>query len=322
MVLWAMVKWIFTHGDGDGICSGALALAANPDAKIFFTHPFGLLEDLKNASAGDVVIVCDIALSENNVSQILERFSDLSVSGNLIYIDHHPLPEWLPVESIPGIVIYDVGASSSELTYRFFESELAWPMDRVAIYGAIADYMDDTPIINKLLGGWDKRAVYFEVGVLVQGLEGHKRDYDFKRSIVSHLSLGLPPSLHQSLLTSAIESAKREEEIIRGLKEHIQIYGEVAYTLDFPFPLGKTAIYARALAGTRIGVAGERRSGLIDMSIRTCEERIDLNRILRRITLKLGGSGGGHPKAAGARIPEENFQKFIKELNEAALSTG
>lgn len=313
-----MAKWIFTHGDGDGICSGALALAANPDAKIFFTHPFGLLEDLENASAGDTVIVCDIALSENSVSQVLERFSALSVSGKLIYIDHHPLPEWLSLESIPGIVIHNVGASSSELTYRFFESELSWPMDRVAICGAIADYMDDTPIINQLLRSWDKRAVYFEVGVLVQGLEGHKRDYDFKRSVVSHLSLGLPPSLHQSLLMSAIENAKREEEIIRRLKEHIHIYGGVAYTLDLPFPLGKAAVYAKALAGAIIGVAGERRRGLIDMSIRTCEDKIDLNKILRRITLKLGGSGGGHPQAAGARIPEENFQEFIKELNKAA----
>lgn len=312
-----MAKWIFTHGDGDGVCSGALALAANQDARVFFTHPFGLLEDLSNVSVGDTVIICDIALPENNFPQILDRFSDLSGSGKLIYIDHHPLPERVPAESIPGLISHNVGSSSSELTFRFFESELTWPMDRVAICGAIADYMDDTPLISQLLRGWDKRAVYFEVGILVQGLEGHKRDYDFKRSVLNHLSLGLPPSSHEGLLKSALESARREEEIVRELREYIHTHGEVAYVLHIPFPLGKAAIYARALAGTLIGVAGERRKGFIDMSVRTCEKNIDLNRILRQISPRFGGSGGGHPQAAGARIPEENFPKFIEELNEA-----
>ncbi|MEM1586608.1 MAG: DHHA1 domain-containing protein [Candidatus Bathyarchaeia archaeon] len=312
-----MSKWIFTHGDGDGVCSGALALAANPDARIFFTHPFGLLEDLNNASMGDTVIICDIALPENNFPQILDRFSALSGSGRLIYIDHHPLPERVSAESIPGIVFHEVGSSSSELTYRFFKSELKWPIDRVAICGAIADYLDDTVTISQLLSGWDKRAIYFEVGVLVQGLEGHKRNYDFKRSIINHLSLGLPPSSHEGLLKSALESARREEEIIRELRDHVHTYGGVAYVLHVPFSLGKAAIYARALAGAVVGVAGERRKGFIDMSIRTCEKNIDLNRILRQMSLKLGGSGGGHPQAAGARIPEENFSKFIEDLNEA-----
>jgi len=31
--------------------------------------------------------------------------------------------------------------------------------------------------------------------------------------------------------------------------------------------------------------------------------------------MRLGGSGGGHPNAAGARIPKENFRKFLEELN-------
>jgi len=54
---------------------------------------------------------------------------------------------------------------------------------------------------------------------------------------------------------------------------------------------------------------------MIDMSLRACSEKIDLNRTLRQITTKLGGSGGGHPNAAGARIPKENFKKFLEELN-------
>ena len=70
-----MTRWIFTHSDCDGICAGAIALAANPDARVFFTHPYGLLEDLENVREGDVVIICDIALSEDKLQAILEKFS-------------------------------------------------------------------------------------------------------------------------------------------------------------------------------------------------------------------------------------------------------
>jgi RecJ-like exonuclease len=69
-------------------------------------------------------------------------------------------------------------------------------------------------------------------------------------------------------------------------------------------------------------VAGERRRGIIDMSLRTCDVNIDLNKILRHIAPKLGGSGGGHPSAAGARVPEEKFDEFIRELNGALTSSG
>ncbi|MCX8171630.1 MAG: DHH family phosphoesterase, partial [Candidatus Bathyarchaeota archaeon] len=142
-----MGKWIFTHSDGDGVCAGALALAANPDAKVFFTHPSGLLEDLDNVSDGDSAIICDISLPEEGLAAILKRFSEIEESGGLIYIDHHPLPENLQLENIPGKVIHSASSSASELTYTFFREKLTWLMSRVAIYGAVSDYLDNTPTI-------------------------------------------------------------------------------------------------------------------------------------------------------------------------------
>ncbi|MEM1674319.1 MAG: DHH family phosphoesterase [Candidatus Bathyarchaeia archaeon] len=142
-----MAVWVFTHSDGDGVCAGALALAANPDARIFFTHPYGLLGDLGAVRSGDRVITCDVALPEDVLPAILERFSAISGDGELIYIDHHPLPENLRAEDIPGKVIHSVGSSASELAYMVFGGV----MGRVAIYGAIADYLDDIPVIGRLL---------------------------------------------------------------------------------------------------------------------------------------------------------------------------
>lgn len=310
-----MTVWIFTHGDGDGLCSGALALAAHSDARVFFTHPYGLLEDLGQVE-DDRAIICDIALAKDQVSEVLARFRDISENGQLTYIDHHPVPEPVSSGDIPGVVVHDLRSSASELTFSHFRARLDPLLSRVAIYGAVADYQENTALMRRLLKKWDKRTICLETGILVQGIGGEKRNYSFKRDIVSNLALNVPPSFLPELVESAIQHTHREEEILRELKKHIHVVGEVSYVLNIPFSQGKTATYTRALAGTLVGVAGEEQEDTIDLSLRTSEETIDLGSILRRMTPSLGGSGGGHPNAAGARIPKENLGKFLQELDE------
>ncbi|MEM2851446.1 MAG: phosphoesterase [Candidatus Bathyarchaeia archaeon] len=271
-----MSTWIFTHGDGDGLCAGALALAANPGAQVFLTHPYGLLGDLEQVKAQDKVIICDIALSESHLPKILDKFREIVQSGELLYIDHHPLPESLSEHNFPGRIYHRLGSSTSELAYSVFQKYLSPLLSRVAIYGAISDYLDNTPFISQLLRKWDKRTVYLETGILIQGLQEMKREHDFKRNMISNLAKNIPPSFHSMLVDLAIQNTHREEVVFRELREHIRRNGQVAYVLNIPFSLGKTAIYTRALAETIVGVAGEKRGNLIDMSIRTCEKDVDL----------------------------------------------
>ncbi len=314
-----METWIFTHGDVDGICAGAIALAANPGAHVFFTHPYGLAGDLKEAEGADTVIICDIALSESHLGEILRRFSSITEGGELIYIDHHPLPESISEEELPGKVIHKLDSSASELTYTLYQSRLDPIQARTAIYGAIGDYLDGTPMIQGLLKRWDKRTLYFESGILIQGIEGRKRDYDLKRSIISNLAESIPPSFDRRLVELAIQHTHLEEIAMREIRKKVKIFGRVAYILNFPFALGKTATYARGLTDASVGLAGEERKDVIDMSLRTSSPDIDLNKILRSITPRLGGSGGGHPRAAGARVPKERFMRFLEELNEKIM---
>jgi len=310
-----METWIFTHGDTDGLCSGAIALAANPDAHVFFTHPYGLEGDLSEAKKTDRIIICDIALSESHLTRLLQSFSEIAENGDLTYIDHHPLPENISKEEIPGRVLHNLKSSASELTYIFFQPRLNSIHARTAIMGAIGDYLDNTPVIQRFLERWDKRTLYFESGLLIQGIEGQKRNHELKRSIVANLANNIPPSFDRRLVELAIQNTHLEEIAIRELRGRIEKYGKIAYTLNFPFSLGKTATYVRGIVDAVVGVAGEERRNMIDMSLRTCSPEINLNRILRQITPKLGGSGGGHPNAAGARIPKEKFKEFLEKLN-------
>ncbi len=310
-----MNAWIFTHGDTDGLCAGALPLAVYPKARVFFTNPYGLLEDIAAVEDASLVVICDIALSENHLPQILEKFTAIEKKGELIYIDHHPLPEGIS-GLLPGKMVHKTGSSAAELTYSFFQSKLDPRYSRVAIYGAIGDCLEHTPFIQQLLEKWDRRTLYFESGIIIQGIEGRKRDYTLKRSIISSLARNLPPSFDSKLIELAVEHSHREEAAALELVKRIQVKGRISYVLNYPFSLGKTATYLMGLTDTLISIAGEDWKGMVDMSLRTRSLKIDLNRLLRQICRRLGGSGGGHPSAAGARVPKQNFERFLDELNE------
>jgi RecJ-like exonuclease len=63
----------------------------------------------------------------------------------------------------------------------------------------------------------------------------------------------------------------------------------------------------------KVGVAVEKRKDLCVMSLRSTSQ-VDLNTLLRKIAVELGGHGGGHRQAAGARIPCSNLGSFLEEL--------
>jgi len=318
-----MKVWIVAHGDGDGVASAALAMAALKEAEVYFSHPVGLYGDLKDiVKVGDKVVICDIALNETHLMELVKLLKELGGKGEVVYIDHHPLPLKLTqdmLKELPITFVWEKGVCASELTFRFFANRLEPDMDRVAIYGAISDYASDTPFIKSALRRWDLKFIYFEAGVLSQGLEGSRGLYEFKRHVVEHLSRNLLPSSLSELVLRSLMESLREEEMREYIKDKIVKGDNVAYVLNPRGSLGKAATYVKALSRAKVGVAGEERKKEIVMSLRTDLEGIDLNSILRVLAPKFGGSGGGHERAAGARIPKDKFEEFISGL-EAYLS--
>ena len=109
---------IFTHLDGDGVCSAALIkmIPKYRDSYVYFTHPAGLKHDLSSIS-GDDIIICDIAIDlrrQQSIYALLEQFSN---EFSVIYIDHHAQPDGMPNNVVN---IHDQNVSATELVYRFF----------------------------------------------------------------------------------------------------------------------------------------------------------------------------------------------------------
>jgi len=311
---------IFAHGDGDGVSSAALVKAyvelRGYTAQVVFSHPAGLLSDLKEFVGGaKEVFVVDIALSEVYKDEVLNLLGELSKTRGVTYIDHHPLLEDVVVPL--GITwVHDTCCSASELTFKFLMGKGLNPeYSRVALYGAIGNYLDETPWVKRELGNWDKRAIYLEAGVLVQGLEGSRRDHEFKRRVVEHLSANKLPSTMSELVERGLKQAVLDENLRVWVKDNVLKYGSLAYVLNPPGSVGKAATYARVYGAAKVGIAVEERREVYVMSLRG-EPGVDLNKILRELSVKLlGVNGGGHPQAAGARVKKDSFSAFLEELD-------
>ncbi len=309
---------IITHGDCDGICAGALAFSIYDDSKVIFSNPVRLYDSLGKIERDEVVVVCDIAINENLFQKVNESFE--SFRSTIVYIDHHPLSSRVKSQLSSNVdLVHSTESSASELTFFRFKGSIDPEMGRVAIYGAIGDYLDTTKGVQSILENWDKRTLYFQTGILIQALEAIGRNDGRKLEILEALSKNLPPSEIDSLPQLAVEASRREEGMRKYVRGNVERLGEVGYVLNPDGPLGKAAIYARAYSGAAVGLAGEVRHGKVETSLRTNVE-IDLNSILLEVAPRFNGVGGGHEKAAGAEIPYGKFQDFLQTLSDRVHS--
>ncbi|WP_406669853.1 DHHA1 domain-containing protein [Methanolobus sp. ZRKC4] len=306
---------ILTHGDSDGVCSGAIAKSAFPDSDVYFTSPIGVLDELHLADGYENVIICDIAVDESKCVDLFKRLGEIAENSNLTYIDHHPLPQkcinadWLH---------HDVNVCAAELTYKVLEKRLNRDMRRVAIYGAIGDYYDNTPSVKEWLRDWDKRNLFYQAGTLIQALIYMGRNYNFKRSLLIPLSRDVIPSEIPDVPKLAKEGSHLEEMLRLRVKKQVKALSHLAYVIDPKGYMSKSAIYAASYGRKDVGISAEYRHKrhAYDMSLRS-RDTVDLNMLLRRIAPRFGGSGGGHAAAAGARIPKESFEVFLREFDKA-----
>jgi RecJ-like exonuclease len=306
---------ILTHGDSDGVCAAALLKAAYPEAGIWITHPVGLLKDLVEEGA-ERVYICDVAISENEREQLFKAFERIP---EMIYIDHHPLPIGVVSGDLPCSQVYwDTMASTSELAYRLVGKRLKGEMSRVALFGAISDYCDETAFIRRMLDAYDKRTIYMEAGLLSQALGEARGDYSFKKKIVEELSKGRMPSEMEGLPKIALKATRKEWRLYEYVKNRAQRRRGLAVVENLPrgYSPTKAAKFAIGVTGLPLGLSCTEKNGCVEISMRKKKGfHLDLNVVLRTLAPRYHGSGGGHGSAAGARIPDASFKDFLRALS-------
>ncbi len=312
---------VLSHGDVDGITSGAIGLLKFPGSSFYFSRPSQIHSDLYRVAKDrpDIVSVSDIAINELRFSEILralDRFPDYT---EIYWTDHHPLTRKQSGQLGKRVkLIHEVGPCAAELMFRRFADDLPEHGLRLALYGAIGDYCDMTPFAIKQFENYDKRTLYLEAGLLVQALQ----EIDYQREsldLVHELTLGIEPSAMNNIVSLAIKATRVEREVFRYIASNARKLGRVGYVLDLPISgyRGKSAKFAAYLTDSNIGISAKTSEEDVDMSIRRRGPKIDLNKALNSILPRLTDAhGGGHPAAAGATLNKNEFPKFLHELSE------
>lgn len=310
-----MAVKILAHGDADGICAAALAKARFPEAEVWFTRPVTFSRDLQEVQPGTALVILDVAISETHKTKIFNRMRELARKDEVLYIDHHPLPPDTLKEDVPATEFaHEPGASASELTFRLFAPDINPDLDRVALWGAIADHAEETDLVRDGLSKYDRRTIYMEAGLLSQALGEAAGDYHYKREVVLKLAQGVPPSEIPEIVDRALKATKREWDVWEYVKTNVAREGNIAIIRDLPSgSLGKAALYALGVTGADVGICTRVSEDEVDMSLRRrVGAKIDLNTLLRQIAARVGGSGGGHEGAAGASVPLDKFDDFLE----------
>jgi single-stranded-DNA-specific exonuclease len=312
---------ILTHGDLDGITSGAIALLVFPGSDFYFTRPSQVHQDLYRVAKDkpEIVHVSDIAINSKKFDEVLRALDRFPESTEIHWTDHHPMtPKERRALEKRVDLYHDIGPCAAELVYRKFAGPLPEHALRLALYGAIGDYCDETPFVKAHFDDVDKRTLYLEAGLLVQALQ----EIDYRKEskdLVHQLTLGIKPSSMDDIVTLALKATRIEHEVFRYVQQNARKLGPVGYILDMPINgyRGKSAKFSAYVTDSKIGISARSSDDEVDMSIRRRGIKVDLNKTLNIILKDLeGSSGGGHPAAAGASLDRNDFPRFLHLLAE------
>lgn len=303
--------------DVDGITSAALAKRCT-NANIILTNYGDLISHLKSLSRPSELYICDLGLSPGTTAQFLESLEKIARFSSIVYIDHHPIiPKTaLALKKIGVELVHSPEDCAAVLTYSYFENRLSSESSILACYGAITDYLEKGPRASVLLDRYDRNFLFLESTLMSHAMGVNRSTNDFNNNLVNELSKLKYPHQIQGLEKMAIEQAESVALFISELREKVHIKKKFAYVQSDQFSTGTTANLVRCATGINVGVAfNVKDSNFVEASLRASSNYMgDLGKIAEEIADKLGGFGGGHPKASGMRIPINNLEIFLKLL--------
>jgi len=264
------------------------------------------------------LVITDIGADSADFPLYLNEVRRIAKHAEVTHIDHHYMsPRAKSQVRETGVhLVHDVSECASMLTYKTFRHILPERARLIALCGAVTDYMDDSPMAKRLMEQGDRLFVLLEATLLSEalGLKGAEEGYP--EMVVGELAKMKHPHEIMGVPDAAIEQLRREARLGELVKNRGKTMGNLAYMVTGEY---STGIVAKLLIGAfevPVGVAmKEQQQGWYEVSLRsTSEASIHLGRTIGRISAHLGGSGGGHKKAAGCRIPVSAADQMLMAL--------
>jgi oligoribonuclease NrnB/cAMP/cGMP phosphodiesterase (DHH superfamily) len=300
--------------DVDGCVAAALIKHAT-NSHILLANYGNMNECLRSIyESFDIVYVSDLGINERTV----QEFERIRKFAEITYIDHHPLdPEILSLIKKMGVtVVHSQLDCAGVITYNMFESSLPRDAGLLAAYAAVSDRLENGPQARKILRRHEHDFVIFEAMMLSYAIE--KADTSFKKKLVTRLSKLEYPHQIPEVPGLALEQAESVASLRKELLSRTERIGDVCYADAKEDSPGMVANLLIEVCGAKIGI-GYKTSGqtqISDLSIRGASSlKLDLGEKASKLSRKLGGTGGGHRKSSGARIPATKLMEFINGLS-------
>ena len=153
--------------------------------------------------------------------------------------------------------------------------------------------------------------------LIIERETGSKNEGRFHRIIVCHLSELEYPHQIEGVTELALEQANRIVVLRRELPSRASKLDNVAYVEARENSPGTIANLLLDVCEANIGIGynTNQQKQTSDLSIRGRSNlKINLGKVTSQLAEQLGGFGGGHPRASGARIPTSTLPKFIQAL--------
>lgn len=307
--------------DVDGLGSAALVVAAT-GAEVLLSDYTSLMQDLDRVP-GDTeqFVLCDLGSDNANLDAFVSKMKEIALHAKVTYIDHHFASEETKrrLRRAGVKLVHNELECAAMLTYKTFEDALPERARMVALLGAVTDYMDDSPMARRMMEQADRHFILLEATMLAFAVAKKRDEKGFPEMLVAELSRMKHPHEIPGVPGYALEQLTAFVKLGEEVKRKGKRVGKLAYMVTSENATGNTANLLIGGFQVPVGVAlKEEKKGWYEVSLRSTSEcRVHLGKTIARISSGLGGSGGGHRKAAGCRIPVRKMDEMIEELSRA-----
>ena len=307
--------------DVDGLGSASLVVAAT-NAGFLLSDYDDIIANLSKVPPDtERFFLCDIGTDNADAGQFIGVMKGLAKRCKVTYIDHHLISQ-TTVDKLrrAGVkVVHDEKECASILTYRTLQKELPQGAHMIALYGAVTDYMDDSPTASSLMEQADRQLVLLEASMLSFALGRKAGTEGFPETVVGELSKLKRPHEIDGVPALALEQLQENTALEAVVKDEGKLKGRMAYMVTEEYSTGNVAKLLIGAFGVPVGVAmKEKTEGWYEVSLRSTSEcRVHLGRLISKVSAQLGGSGGGHKKAAGCRVPVGMADRMIDAVTRA-----
>jgi|TARA_B100001179_G_scaffold232331_2_gene224856 RecJ-like exonuclease len=313
-----------SHGkDVDGIASASLVKMAT-NAKIYLVNYDKILTTLEKIDDNSEVYVCDLGMNDGIAEEFINECKRITKHGKFTYIDHHILKPNIKRKLLESQItlVHSKNECAGVLTYEYLKKRVPKSSSILACYAAITDYLDNKPIAKSLISNYDRQLLLLESTMLAYALAYDGAKPQFGNKIVSAFQdLKFPHEIN-NVPELANKQADRMKQMMKKITKEARSYKNFGCMESDSPTIGLVANMIIGELNTPVAfVYRHSINGYYEMSFRArYDSKAKLGKIVSEITSSIGGSGGGHNKACGARIPDDKLNKFIKlfskQLNE------